>query len=112
MSQLNFEHYKGDTFKEVPFEIKINNVEIDLTGAIVKMQLRKEYGGVVGLTLTSVASAGITITDASNGKFKINNQIINIEAFNYIYDIEIHFLDNTVSTWVKGNFLITNDVTR
>jgi hypothetical protein len=109
---LNFQNIKGDTFNLVNFEVKVNDVAVDLTDSVVKMQLRKEYCGVVGLSLTSVASAGITITDAPNGKFKINKQIIDIPAYNYIYDIEIHFDNNDVKTWVSGNFLILNDVTR
>ena len=111
MNQLNFQHIKSDTFDEVDFQIKINDVEVDLTDTVIRMQLRKEYGGVVGLSLTSVGSAGITITDAVNGLFKINTQIINIPAFNYIYDIEFNF-DGEVKTYISGNFLIRNDVTR
>ena len=108
---LNFTHTKGDTFNEVAFEVKKNGTAINLTGATIRMQLRKEYGGVVGLSLTSVANAGITITDAVNGLFRINQQIINIPAFNYIYDIEFDF-DGIVKTYISGNFLILNDVTR
>ena len=111
MNQLNFQHIKADTFDEVAFQIKINDVEVDLSDTVIRMQLRKEYGGVVGLSLTSVGSAGITITDAANGLFKINTQIIDIPAFNYIYDIEFNF-DGEVKTYISGHFLIKNDVTR
>lgn len=109
---LNFQNIKGDTFEAVNFEVIINDTAADLTDAIIKMQLRKECGGVIGLSLTSVASAGLTITDAVNGKFKINKQIIDIPSYNYYYDIEIHFADNTVKTWVKGMFNIFCDITR
>jgi hypothetical protein len=109
---LNFQNIKGDTFEAVNFEVKINGDAIDLTGAIIKMQLRKECGGVIGLTLTSIEDTGITIYDAVNGKFKINKQIIDIPSYNYYYDIEIHFADNTVKTWVKGMFNILCDITR
>lgn len=108
---LNFQHIKSDTFEAVNFEINVDTVPIDLSDTIIRMQLRKEYGGVVGLSLTSVANAGITITDAVNGLFRINQQIINIPAFNYIYDIEFDF-DGIVKTYISGNFLILNDVTR
>ena len=111
MAGLNFQHYKGDTFEEVAFRVKVNDVDLNLTNFVIRMQLRKEYGGVVGLSLTSVGSAGITITDAANGLFKINTQIIDIPAFNYIYDIEFNF-DGEVKTYISGNFLIKNDVTR
>ena len=108
---LNFQHIKSDTFEAVNFEINVDTIPVDLTDTTIRMQLRKEYGGVVGLSLTSVANAGITITDAVNGLFRINQQIINIPAFNYIYDIEFDF-DGVVKTYISGNFLILNDVTR
>jgi hypothetical protein len=108
---LNFTHIKADTFEAVNFEINVDDVPVDLSDTTIRMQLRKEYGGVVGLSLTSVGDAGITITDAANGLFRINQQIINIPAFNYIYDIEFDF-DGIVKTYISGNFLIKNDVTR
>lgn len=109
---LNFQNIKGDTFDEVSFELLLNSNPYSLVDAVIRMQLRKEYGGIVFLSLTSVANAGITITNAANGLFKINEQIIDICAFNYIYDIEIEFGDGTVRTYISGNFLIKNDVTR
>jgi len=108
---LNFTHIKADTFEAVNFEINVDTVPVDLSDTTIRMQLRKEYGGVVGLSLTSVGNAGITITDAANGLFRINQQIIDIPAFNYIYDIEFDF-DGVVKTYISGNFLIKNDVTR
>ena len=108
---LNFTHKRGDTFEAVNFEIKINDVAVDLSDAIIRMQLRKEYGGIIALNLTSVDNAGLTITDAVDGLFKINEQVINIEAGNYLYDIQFNF-DGEIKTYVSGNFIITNDVTR
>ena len=107
----NIEHYKGDTFKQVLMVYKVNGIAQNLTGAIIRMQLRKEKDGVSYLELTSVANAGITITDAVNGAFKINTQIIDINAGNYIYDIEFN-IGGVIETLIKGDFIITNDVTR
>jgi len=109
---LNFQNIKGDTFEEVTFELLLNDAPYSLEDAIIRMQLRKEYGGIPVLSLTSVANAGLTITDDVNGLFKINEQIIDICAYNYLYDIEIEFGDGTVKTYISGNFLIKNDVTR
>lgn len=109
---LNFSHIQGDTFEAVNFEVIKNSTALNLTGAVIKMQLKKECGGVPILSFTSVASAGITITNAASGLFKINKQIINIPEFNYLYDIEITFADGTVKTWVEGNFTIKCDITR
>lgn len=109
---LDFTHIKGDTFEAVNFQMLVNSVALDLTGCTLRMQLRKEYGGVVFLSLTSVANAGITITNASTGSFKINKQIINIDANNYIYDIELHKQNGDVKTYISGNFSVINDITR
>jgi len=110
---LNFTHTKGDTFNQVVFEVKRNNTAIDLTGATIKMQLRKQYSDTsAALSLTSVASAGITITNASNGNFKINQQIIDIEVFNYVYDIQFTLSNGEVKTYIKGGFNVVPEVTR
>lgn len=110
---LDFRHIKGDTFDEVNFEVKINNVAVNLTGAVIKMQLRKDaYDHVAtpALSLTSVADAGITITQPTLGKFKINSQVINVDVFTYFYDIQITLASGVVKTYVSGFFDVLVDV--
>jgi hypothetical protein len=43
---LNFQSIKGDTFDEVTFELLLNDAPYSLEDAIIRMQLRKEYGGI------------------------------------------------------------------
>ena len=110
---LQFTHIKGDTFDEVDFQLKINDAAVNLTGATIRMQLRKNYSDTsAALSLTSASSAGITITNASEGRFKINTQIIDIPVYNYVYDIQITLSSGVVKTYVQGGFNITNEVTR
>lgn len=109
---MNYIHKQGDTFEAVNFQLFRNTQPIDLTGAIIKMQIRKECGSIPIISFTSVANAGITITAPLSGMFKINKQIINIAEYNYLYDIEITFSDGTVKTWIEGEFLINCDITR
>ena len=106
----NIEHRKGDTFKQMNFQINVNSAPLDLTNAVIRMQLKRAYNDVPRLSLTTVDNNGLTITDTEAGQFKINEQIIDINAFNYIYDIEI---DNNgvINTWVSGEFLIKPNVT-
>jgi len=105
-STLNFTTKRGDTFKRVDFQININTVPLDLTDGDVKIQLRKEAGGVVAFTPT------LTIFDPTNGEFCINEQIIDIQACNYRYDIQVTTEIGEVNTWVSGLFTITDDITR
>jgi hypothetical protein len=110
---LNFSHIKADTFDQVNFELKVNDVVKNLTGAVIRMQLRKTADDATpALSLTSVGGAGITITSPTTGLFRINAQIIDIPVFDYEYDIEIRFADNTVKTYVQGIFSITQEITR
>lgn len=113
MSALHLTAKKGDTFTEVPFVINIDGVPLDLTGATIRMQLRVDYGGKVYLDLKSdVADGGITITDATNGAFKIDERVIGLEARSYKYDIEITLASGEINTWIEGTFKVINDVTR
>lgn len=102
---MNFQHIKGDTFDAVPFQINFNSSPLNLTGATIRMQLRKEYQGLIYFNVA------LTIVNGSAGTFRINKQIINIEAWDYLYDIEIALSDGTVKTWVSGLFSISNNVT-
>lgn len=105
-STLNFTTKRGDTFKQVDFQIVINEVPLDLTDGDVIIQLRKQPGGVIAFEPT------ITIFDPTNGEFCIDEQIINIEACNYKYDIQVTTESGEVNTWVSGLFTITDDITR
>lgn len=109
---MNFTHIKGDTFEAVNFEILINGSPIDLTNCVLRMQLRKEYGGVIIKSFTTIGGDGLTITNGTLGLFKINKQIIDVTAFSYLYDMELDYQNGDVKTYIKGNFTITNDVTR
>ena len=109
---LNFSHIKGDTFEAVNFAVVKNTIALDLTGAVIKMQIKKECNGIAILSFTTVGNAGLTITNAAGGLFKINKQIINIPEFNYIYDIEIKFANGDVKTWIDGDFIVKCDITR
>ena len=112
MAGLNFKHIKGDTFDEVAFQILVDNVPLNLTNFVIRMQLREQCGGLVALNLTTASNAGLTIVNASQGRFKINKQIIDIDSGNYNYDIELKYPNNDVKTWIKGEFLIECDITR
>ena len=108
---LNLIAQRGDTFDEVPFEILIDGDALDLTGAIIKMEVKKDACSSSVLSLTSVADAGITITNGLLGQFKINKQIINIKPCNYQYDIQIELAGGEIKTYVGGLFQVVKTIT-
>jgi len=103
---VNYKVKRGDTFKENPFQIKLNGVAINLTGCEFKMQLRKTAGGEVAKTVL------ITITDAVNGWYKYDKQTFDIEAFDYLYDLQFKHANDDIITLYGGIFTVTNDITR
>jgi len=105
-STLNLQTKRGDTFKQVNFQINKNGITLNLTDAIIKMQLRKEPGGLIAYEPT------ITVYPGFFGTFSIDEQIIDIQACNYQYDIQITTSDDEVNTWVYGIFTVLDDITR
>lgn len=104
------QQYAGDTFNGLAFELDRNLSPIDLTGVIMKMQIRRGSNGQVIKELTT--SNGITITDPLAGKFKIDAFVNPSTAYNYVYDLELTYPNGVVDTYIKGFFPIIEDVTR
>jgi hypothetical protein len=105
------DHINGDTFKGVQFEVLINSVPLNLTGAIIKMQLRLSPSGINFYEFSTVNSK-IEIFDAAAGKFRLKKQLIEVEAKKYVYDIEITLPTNEVYTYISGSWTILESVTR
>lgn len=110
-SAENIVHKKGTTFDVWTLQIIIDEVNANLTGAVIEMQLRKEAGQPIALNLTSVGGDGITITEPLNGIFQIDEQIIDIPARVYHYDIKITFSNGVTRTWISGKFNVVNVIT-
>jgi hypothetical protein len=108
---LNLQAQRNATFNEVIYDVTIDGTPLDLTGAVIRMQVKKDACSSAVLTLTSVSSAGITITDAVNGQFKINEQIITIPTCNYEYDIQITLASGEVDYYVGGLFQVVKTIT-
>jgi hypothetical protein len=110
MQEYNITVYNGDTYKGAAFEIIVNGTPLILTGAQIAMMVRKvrKNNPVISINLGS----GITITDAVNGKFRIDEQIFSVDRpGNYLYDIQITLASGVVKTYIKGDFIITGDIT-
>ena len=110
MESYNIEIYNGDTYDGVTFTITINGSPANLVGSSIKMHVRekREYDPVIELELDS----GLTLVDAANGKFKIDEQIFSVvDPKSYKYDIEIIFSTGRKKTYIKGNFIIEEDQT-
>ncbi len=107
------DHRKGDTFAGVQFTIVKNGSPLDLTGASLRMEMRElTPTGSVGDTFTDDSDGGLTITDAANGVITFDEQVVDILAMLYYYDIEITLSNGDVKTYIVGTWIIIQDVTQ
>jgi hypothetical protein len=102
-------HYRGDTFTEVVFTINENGSPVDLTGAAIRMEFRKN--SLTGDLEESMSiGSGLSLkSDGSDGTFVVDSFINNWDAGTYYYDTEVTFPDATVRTYFKGYQAITQD---
>jgi hypothetical protein len=110
-AKLDFRpHRTGTTMLAQKFRIEeLTDGALNLTGCLIKMQLKTSLTGPVEHQWTSLPSGGLTITNAVNGQFEINKQIVSIPAFDYIYGIQIDFPNGDTDEFVSGLFPITED---
>jgi hypothetical protein len=93
-------HESGDTFNGVQFELKVNSVAKDLSGAIITMN-------IAGKKYTSTAG-NFVISDALNGKFNFKKQKVTLPSGYHQYEITIEFEDGDIKTYVTGYWTITD----
>jgi hypothetical protein len=100
---------KNDSLNTV-LEFKVNDVPLDLSGATVRMQIRPSATSST-LSLALTEGSGISVGGTDNNIVTLN-KLINIAAGNYVYDLEIDFGSNVVKTYLKGDFVVTEDVSK
>jgi|TARA_R110002153_G_scaffold136200_1_gene286044 hypothetical protein len=113
-ANYNFkDRYKGDTSNAVQFTVTetISGVttSVNLTGAVITMQIRKGSTNSLIKELNTVS--GITIVDGTNGIFSVDSFLLDIKPSQYHYDIQFNFVGGVVKTYLKGIFNVVNDIT-
>ena len=115
--QLDLNAKLDDTFEGQQFQFEnADGGYTSLVGASIRCQFR--YLNKTGdLQKTITDGAGITITDAVNATividpFDVLEDPDGWKAQNYWYDIEITYVDGTITTWIEGLFQVSQDVTK
>lgn len=104
-------HLRGDTWDGInAIGIKINNIPVNLSGALVIMELREDYDSPVALTF-STATSTILIQN-SLSSISIPPRIIDIPPATYKYDLQVVYSNTTTKTYMGGSWEIYFDVTK
>lgn len=102
----------GTTQRPKKFTITDNvNGPVNLTGAVIKIQLKTRVGGPIEYEFST--SNGKLQIDANPllGTFYMVEQLINLPAYNYMYDVQIHLADGTRLTPMRGYYPIESEIT-
>lgn len=102
---------QGTTFNNIiNLTDDLTNVPIDITGYIIRGQLRRSY-----YSANASANLTCTITDAANGEVTISltdAQTAAIKAGRYLFDVEAKDTSNVVSRVIEGIMTVTPEITR
>jgi len=106
--------YNGDTFEQITFNFYNTTSdagnEIDLTGAVPKMDIRRnDENGKVVKVLT--IGDGLEWVSESSGQFRTQPFLIDWGGGKYVYDLQITYSSTSVTTYIKGSFRVTEDIT-
>jgi archaellin len=105
MNTYNITSINGDTIDEIAFTVTINSTPLDLTGAEIVLSAQASAAGQAVISLSE--GAGLTITNAAAGQFKVDSQIISAAPGNYDYFIKFKLATGAVKTYISGKWTIT-----
>jgi|688.fasta_scaffold387785_3 hypothetical protein len=104
---LNITIKRNDTFLAMPFEVNVDNANLNLTNYRIELIAKVSDCGEAVLTLNTDEDGGMTITSANSGVFEIDEQIFDLKKG--IYPYEMTFENETavtIFTWIKGNLIV------
>ena len=107
MAAYDITHRRGDTYQGAAFSFSLNGSPLDLTGAAVLMQIKKNSAD--STAVLEFTEADGTIDDNT---FALSPVIIGVAPRAYVYDLQITLASGRVITPVSGTFEILSDVSR
>jgi hypothetical protein len=106
--KLDIQIWRNDTWQQV-FTLLADTTPINLSSATVYIQVRKGCAGTLALSLTN--SSGVTIGGVSNNQITVN-KLVDIVKGNYVWDMQVTFTTGVVKTYLEGDFIVYDDVTK
>ena len=109
-AQYNISIWRNDTWSQVMI-ITANEVPVSLVGSEVEIQVRKKPNSTdAEMTLTE-QNGGITVGGVNNNQITINYPV-DIAAGTYVYDMVVVFPNGNEKTYIWGNFIVYEDITK
>lgn len=109
-AQYNISIWRNDTWSQV-MTITANTVPVDLTGSDVEIQVRKTPTTSTAVMTLTEANGGITVGGVDDNQITINYPV-DIAAGTYVYDMVVLFPNGNEKTYIWGNFIVYEDITK
>ena len=110
-SVVNIETKRNQTWAGLTVQFLLNDVPVDLTGAVIKMQIKKEPCSSTPEIEFSTTDGTITITNALQGRFAVDPYEFDLAPRNYYYDIFVEHANRKDYIVDVSRFEITSTVT-
>lgn len=109
-AQYNVKIWRNDTWSQT-FAILADETPVDLSGCTILIQVRPTpTSDTIALELTTDDSS-IGIGGISSNQITLN-KIVDVTAGSYVYDMNVTFPSGEVKTYLWGNFIVSEDITK
>jgi hypothetical protein len=93
------------------FSILADTTPVDLSGCTILIQVRPTpTSATIALTL-STADSSISIGGVNRNQITLNKKV-DVTAGSYVYDMNVTFPSGEVKTYIWGNFIVQEDISK
>lgn len=108
--EYNFKAIATNTdTEEVAFTYEVNAAPLNLVGAAIVIKFKK-WNEPNKIQKTLSVGSGITITNGVAGIFKVDSFRMDWKPGTYLYDIDVTPSGGVKKNWVKGSWVITENI--
>lgn len=109
-AQYNIKIWRNDTWSQT-FAILADTTPVDLTGCTIVIQVRPTASSSEVALELNTTEGSISIGGVDTNQITLN-KIVDVPAGSYVYDMNVTFPSGEVKTYIWGNFIVQEDITK
>lgn len=109
-AQYNIKIWRNDTWSQT-FAILADTTPVDLTGCTIVIQVRPTASSSEVALELNTTEGSISIGGVDTNQITLN-KIVDVPAGSYVYDMNVTFPSDEVKTYIWGNFIVQEDITK
>lgn len=109
-AQYNVKIWRNDSWAQT-FALLADTTPIDLSGCTILIQVRPTPSSASVVLELTTDDSSIGIGGVDNNQITLN-KIVGVAAGTYVYDMNVTFPSGEVKTYLWGNFIVTEDISK